>query len=405
MNTALKSKVATQILNERLIALYKDDTEKPAFAPFETLGKEMVDRLPRIEGDVLVLSDAGLLIAVLRRLKADGSKANVRFIAHTEAVRDFVLKLGVEVDLVCYNELQSWFKKDIGMKFDVVVMNPPYGNLHLPILKKAVEHLTDEGVCVSIQPVRWLQDPLWQAKKNSDARKMQPVLDGKIESVDVISAKDATEIFNAAFPMDLAVFIIKSNNGSFDYSALASERYGANLRPFRHLLEDKVGFKTELYNPAMKNFVPLVRIGASASKRTIDTTTIHRPYGFVTNGLTNSCKYGNGITLEEARKRNTRVTVGGDLSNLPVKSFNTAEEAKNFFEYIKLEAFRFFVYVTTLDVNIQCEYLPVPVEPDAFTTPWNDKRFLEYFKISAAGADVIKHTMVGKTNDPYLKTK
>ena len=47
------------------------------------------------------------------------------------------------------------------MKFDCIVMNPPYErNLHLKILAEAITHLKDEkSTCVNLSPVRWLQDP------------------------------------------------------------------------------------------------------------------------------------------------------------------------------------------------------------------------------------------------------
>ena len=45
-------------------------------------------------------------------------------------------------------------------------MNPPYGNLHLPILKEMIEMIVENGGHgVSLQPVRWLQDPLKEYKQ------------------------------------------------------------------------------------------------------------------------------------------------------------------------------------------------------------------------------------------------
>jgi type I restriction-modification system DNA methylase subunit len=48
-------------------------------------------------------------------------------------------------------------------KFDHIIMNPPYSrNLHLKILSNALDYSDD---IVNLSPVRWLQDPLAELKK------------------------------------------------------------------------------------------------------------------------------------------------------------------------------------------------------------------------------------------------
>ena len=57
------------------------------------------------------------------------------------------------------------------MKFDRIIMNPPYdGNLHLKFLKEALNHLTEDGKVVNISPVRWLQDPSSRLRKSQIMR-------------------------------------------------------------------------------------------------------------------------------------------------------------------------------------------------------------------------------------------
>ena len=46
-------------------------------------------------------------------------------------------------------------------------MNPPYdGNLHLQILKEAHCQISKKGEIISLSPIRWLQDPLAEMKKD-----------------------------------------------------------------------------------------------------------------------------------------------------------------------------------------------------------------------------------------------
>ena len=55
------------------------------------------------------------------------------------------------------------------MKFDHIIMNPPYcRNLHLKILNEAIHHSDD---VVNLSPIRWLQDPLAEYKRNSDFKR------------------------------------------------------------------------------------------------------------------------------------------------------------------------------------------------------------------------------------------
>ena len=88
------------------------------------------------------------------------------------------------------------------MKFDHICMNPPYcRNLHLKILNEAINHSDD---IVNLSPIRWLQDPLAEYKKNSDWKKFENVRK-HINSIEVITAKDASDLFSASFVMNLGV--------------------------------------------------------------------------------------------------------------------------------------------------------------------------------------------------------
>jgi len=130
-------------LKARISEAIKSDTTKNVVVPFDTLGKEMIKNMNRagrrslLEGNILVVSDIGLLVAVLSFLdENERSSKHVKFIAHTKEVFDFANQLGVHSKLVPYDKLNLFFKCDKGynyvtatgiiMKFDVVIGNPPY---------------------------------------------------------------------------------------------------------------------------------------------------------------------------------------------------------------------------------------------------------------------------------------
>ena len=82
-------------------------------------------------------------------------------------------------------------------------MNPPYDkNLHLKILREAMKHSDD---IVNLSPIRWLQDPLAEYKKNSDWFKFQDIRE-HIESLDIVSMNEAIKQFNTDIPTDLGIY-------------------------------------------------------------------------------------------------------------------------------------------------------------------------------------------------------
>lgn len=100
----------------------------------------------------------------------------------------------------------------MGMKFDVAIMNPPYDrNLHLKILEAVIPHA--EKV-VNISPVRWLQDPFAPYLNRSDYCKFENGISKHIKELEVIPAKNASQIFQeASFTMNLGIYTCDSEGG------------------------------------------------------------------------------------------------------------------------------------------------------------------------------------------------
>jgi hypothetical protein len=89
-------------------------------------------------------------------------------------------------------------------------MNPPYsGNLHLKILREAMQHSDD---IVNLSPIRWLEDPLAEYKKNSDFLKYEDIRN-QIESLEEINSKQAQNFFNADIGTSLGIYYITKNGG------------------------------------------------------------------------------------------------------------------------------------------------------------------------------------------------
>lgn len=109
--------------------------------------------------------------------------------------------------------------KECDMKFDCIIMNPPYQrNLHLKISAEAIKHLKDDGKCVNLSPVRWLQDPLAKYKKNCDLKRFEESVAKHIESLETITALQAQNIFSGTvMNIDLGVYAYSKANTQFGY--------------------------------------------------------------------------------------------------------------------------------------------------------------------------------------------
>jgi hypothetical protein len=377
-------------LEVALTEAYKEDPVKPVWTPY-ALAQEMLSSVDISGKSILVLSDLGFILP-LKDKGADMSK--ITFVAHTPEQEKLAtqMRIGKVLQVGYNNSIEELEQQLMGLKFDVVVGNPPYGNLHLPILKKVVEHLADDGISITVQPARWLQDPLWPMKKANDAKRLRSTFEGKIDDIKIVSGKEATRIFGVDMGFDLGIFTIKKAGGRFDYESLTRTVNGVNVESLRRLLV-KNTMHLGSYDGSQKHFVPVKTIAAAGSGRGfVGEFDIHQVYGFFADGKSNACKYGNGLDLASAHRANSRRTSGKTIG-APIVEFTSPEEAKHFYEYIKLDAFRFFVFTTTVDVHIHCRFLPCPSESDAFKTPWTQERFFNYFGITPAEQELIANIM------------
>ena len=107
------------------------------------------------------------------------------------------------------------------MKFDHIIMNPPYSrNLHLKILNEAICYSDD---IVNLSPIRWLQDPLAEYKKNSDWKKFEDIKN-KIESLEVIPIEYAKNAFNIDLASAIGIYRL-SEKGGFDFNSIVDSTF------------------------------------------------------------------------------------------------------------------------------------------------------------------------------------
>ena len=119
-----------------------------------------------------------------------------------------VTKSRVKFVPFCLDRYNIFGKYD--MKFDCIVMNPPYSrNLHLKILAEAIKHLKDEkSVCVNLSPDTWLND-FADVNKKSDFNKFKDKL--HISSIERIGL--ANKLFDLGHcTYTLAIYVCLKND-------------------------------------------------------------------------------------------------------------------------------------------------------------------------------------------------
>lgn len=184
-------------------------------------------------------------------------------------------------------------------------MNPPYGgNLHLKIIDKCLNNVSDDGQIINLSPVRWLQDIISYDKANSDIIRFND-LKNHTKYISYISAKDARDSFGADFTIDLGIYDIKkSHTNGFDI--------WGSIRPIEHkgflrlVRKNDFLFKKLADIDRTKPFCFIKSFwGGHPEKGQQQMNWLRTSYGYFING-----RNSNGDTPEEAKKKDSRSTRG-----------------------------------------------------------------------------------------------
>ena len=232
------------------------------------------------------------------------------------------------------------------MKFDHIIMNPPYsGSLHLKILREAMKHSDD---IVNLSPIRWLQDPLVELKENHDFIKYGALLD-HVESIDIIDGYTAWRMFNAAFGFDLGVY---------------------------HIVQSKTFKHIDLVNPLARKLVALlskyttISLAVSSDKAyKINLPEIHGHVGCKDWFEVTSKDYNSALKVSENKIKHLQL------------SFDTENERHNFYNSLFTKFYKFCIGNFRSNINVTGLFRILPFLPD-YTHPWTDQMLYEYFGLT-----------------------
>ena len=260
------------------------------------------------------------------------------------------------------------------MKFDHIIMNPPYcRNLHLKILNEAICYSDD---IVNLSPIRWLQDPLAEYKKNSDWKKFKDIRE-KIESIEVVPKNVVFKHFNITNSEDLGIYCITENGvwQNFDTKLLCKKCYDkikSSLCTIDHNKKD--GWRIRVCSISNSN---------------------HRTGGLNNLGKLLIFKDGmkDGMPWFDFYQKNKWSKATSEITD-SIK-FNNKEEAENFIDSVENTKFgRWYEDNIITDMNI-CNknilWLPT------YDHKWTDKDLYEYFNLTPEEIAIIE-SEINETN-------
>ena len=291
---------------------------------------------------------------------------------------------GIEDDgLDLYNKM-----KDLDMKFDCIIMNPPYsGNLHLKILAEAIKHLKDEkSVCVNLSPVRWLQDPLAKFKKTCDLKRFEENVIKHIEKLDIISSSASQSIFNIGIQTDIGIYFCKKTpNIIFDSSSIIDKIVKKVVDKLFQIKQFPV-FEKNKYD-GWRVRIPVILGGKTGDGHGRAKITDKHEQGFgklysFFNGQKDGKMWYDWYQRNQFTKTTKEIT-------LSIK-FNSENEANNFINQYSTNFCRYILQTLLSDVHVAPEKM---IWMSDYAQPWTDERFYKFFNISPEEQKVIEDTM------------
>ena len=281
---------------------------------------------------------------------------------------------------------------DIDMKFDCIIMNPPYQkNLHLKILAEAIKHLKDEkSICVNLSPILWLEDPHAHLKSKSNLFKFDTNIVHKCEQLDVVDKNTVNQLFNIGLFANLGIYVCKMNAKGID----SKNFWKRNFEDWEVELFDTVyALNAHIEDKCESNKRDGIRVPIAFIAGNRGTLPIYKDLAYVVDGMKNGkdwtkCKNNGGYEKEEGIP-------------IPISiRFATETEAQNFYDSWKTTFCKWLSKRFLFDQNINLRFLPWlgdAINPrtglKGYTGEWTDEDFYQFFNITPEEQKIIEDTM------------
>ena len=257
----------------------------------------------------------------------------------------------------------------------MIITNPPYsGSLHLKVLSEAMKHSDD---IVNLSPIRWLQDPLAEYKRNSDWFRFTDIRK-HIESVEPLDPKDVKRMFDADFTSVIGIYHLTNNGGWVrNENTIIKKIIDRTADVLNNHIEYK---KNDGWRVRVSELrpCPVGRPETQILVKNMKYETTHNVLswvykdGYTPDGKTywtdNNLNGGHG--LKEFSKDEA----------LPMSiPFNSKEEAVNFENSTKTKFHHYMISKMKLDQHFPFKFVPYLGD---YTHPWTDEMLYEYFGLT-----------------------
>lgn len=258
------------------------------------------------------------------------------------------------------------------MKFDVVVMNPPFCNgLHLKILQGIIPAVDFEhgGQIECIHPAAWMQFP---------TRGRPGFMNDLIDDFDMIERKDANKMFDIDGG-DLVVTSLKKGGLSFSGNAV-SDKFFCCFK-----FNSRFATNWKIVKSIYEKVVAKCPVGTYQSKLTKNPKTnfaLRQNYGmaFSDHNSNGGC---NGFRCVRQFFNSCLATT--ENPHVRFLNFATEQERYNAWQSYLTKFARFCV---AMDESTKL----VPYM-DNYQQPWDDQRFYQHFGLTAEEIWVIENTI------------
>lgn len=266
--------------------------------------------------------------------------------------------------------------KEHNMKINKVLMNPPYdGSLHLEVLEatlKAAKETNTECEVVSVQPARWLEDPLAEYKQGSDYKKYKQTLIDNISKLQLVDATTACKAFNIMNSTDLAIYTFNTTRTEIKITVqdnLINKLYSkiSTMTTLHDKLDQNVvdGFRCEVKK--LTSGTGGHNLGDYDSSKVADVNIVWGPY---TDGYT---KDGNFFTAGRQKNQFTKDYFANSIK------FNSLDLANNFYLSCNTNFYRRLIHLFKWDVNVPLRFLPYMED---YSRVWTDEAFCKFFDLT-----------------------
>ena len=266
--------------------------------------------------------------------------------------------------------------KEHNMKINKVLMNPPYdGSLHLEVLEatlKAARETNAECEVVSVQPARWLEDPLAEYKQGSDYKKYKQTLIDNISKLQLVDATTACKAFNIMNSTDLAIYTFNTTRTEIKITVqdnLINKLYSkiSTMTTLHDKLDQNVvdGFRCEVKK--LTSGTGGHNLGDYDSSKVADVNIVWGPY---TDGYT---KDGNFFTAGRQKNQFTKDYFANSIK------FNSLDLANNFYLSCNTNFYRRLIHLFKWDVNVPLRFLPYMED---YSKVWTDGDYCKFFDLT-----------------------